>query len=106
MGLEAIEGRESERPAETHGDRARGSRNRDRVAEAGSGVSPQSKDEGRLKDAGGLRSRRIQQDLVLAEARRGSENVAGLPGFGVGVLHRLDRKSTRLNSSHRCISYD
>src|SRR5437763_9853200 len=33
------------------------------------------------------------------------ERVAVLGGNGSGKSHFLDRKSTRLNSSHRCISY-
>src|SRR5437763_6756859 len=33
--------------------------------------------------------------------------VADLPAFGAALteVQRIDRKSTRLNSSHRCISY-
>src|SRR5437764_9559670 len=47
---------------------------------------------------------------VLSEARFSATSVmAKLPGFGFGRKRAsertADRKSTRLNSSHRCISY-
>src|SRR5437762_10281690 len=41
------------------------------------------------------------------EGKNGDPNRAARMAAGLAeyVLHQLDRKSTRLNSSHRCISY-
>src|SRR5437879_7127679 len=45
-------------------------------------------------------------DEVLAEARIELAQIHGIAyGQGPGSFTGLDRKSTRLNSSHRCISY-
>src|SRR5437764_1784332 len=42
--------------------------------------------------------------LVVAEAHRAGDE-ARVPRHADQVVTGLDRKSTRLNSSHRCISY-
>src|SRR5437879_10515457 len=47
-------------------------------------------------------------DLVIDEKHglfTNFDSVNGLRPVGSPTLPRLDRKSTRLNSSHRCISY-
>src|SRR5437879_8572923 len=59
----------------------------------------------------------IPENLIAAVRRKGTKNLtivsnnAGVDDFGIGLLlqqrqvKKIDRKSTRLNSSHRCISY-
>src|SRR5437764_8463660 len=43
----------------------------------------------------------IEQPLELEEALAGNDH----PALQLEIARQLDRKSTRLNSSHRCISY-
>src|SRR5437762_4474669 len=55
----------------------------------------------------GVLARDTLRHLVGGRAPRGTTRVAGVtgtPGFYLAACG-IDRKSTRLNSSHRCISY-
>src|SRR5947209_16520473 len=52
-----------------------------------------------------LRVLRPQAKVLLADPRRGGEHVGFDGGVVGGDLMLLDRKSTRLNSSHANISY-
>src|SRR5207247_4357178 len=49
--------------------------------------------------------RRLRDGAVAAHCRRARRGVAGLAGGRARFYRRLDRKSTRLNSSHEWISY-
>src|SRR5437762_10306950 len=53
------------------------------------------------------RSDRGKADLILFEGASeiGDRARSGCRGRRIGISTEIDRKSTRLNSSHRCISY-
>src|SRR5438034_4296303 len=54
---------------------------------------------------GGSRDRRWGTVVPVAAQRRSAGAERAAPGRGGGCVPRLDRKSTRLNSSHTVISY-